>query len=456
MTQEDFLVIGAGLAGSEAALTLANAGARVKIFEQKPKVFSAAHKLPGAAELVCSNSLKSTELSSAHGLLKEELRLLNSPLIELAHQARIPGGKALTVEREKFSSLVTTALKSHPLITFCEEQVSELPEDKKTLIASGPLTSDGLIKNILKICNDDGLYFYDATSPVVYLESLDMEKLFWANRWDASGLDESKDDYLNLPLNREEYLKFRENVLAAEKTESHIAGEELAYFEGCLPIEELARRGEDTLAFSCMRPIGFQSHLPKRAHAVIQFRRERAAGELLNMVGFQTRMKWPEQEKVFRQLPGMEKAEFARLGAMHRNTFINSPLHLNEKLQIKRAPHLFMAGQITGSEGYTEAIATGHYAAMAMLGAENLPATTAMRSLVRYMITSDPKHFQPMNFNFGLLPELGFKIKERGQKKQTKSERNQIRSERSLKDLKEWISEPKSQMPFKNSWSKTA
>jgi methylenetetrahydrofolate--tRNA-(uracil-5-)-methyltransferase len=429
--QKNFVVIGAGLAGSEAALRLARAGHKVILYEQKPKHFSPVHKLPGAAELVCSNSFKSTEVESAHGCLKQELRLLGSPLVELAYEARVPGGKSLSVDREKFSQAVTHAILSEKNIDFRCEQVSELPQNFPTLIATGPLTSQNLIEKILKECGDEGLYFYDATSPVVALDSLDLSKFFWASR------NEDGNDYLNLPLNREQYENFRDQVLAAEKVESH-GGEELKFFEGCLPIEVLAERGKDTLAFSCMKPVGFEAHLPKRAYAIIQFRREKAAGELLNMVGFQTRMKWPEQDRVFRTLPGMADAVFERFGAMHRNTFINAPLHLDARLSLKRRPQIFMAGQITGSEGYSEALATGHYAALQMMEVGQLPPTSAIQSLVRYLIESDPKYFQPMNFNFGLLPPVTLP---KGKMKEGKRARNQVRSQRALEDLTRWINE---------------
>lgn len=438
----DFQVIGSGLAGSEAALVLARAGARVRLFEQKPKFFSAAHKLKGPAELVCSNSLKSTELTSAHGLMKAELMALQSPVLTAAYEARVPGGKALSVDREVFSNAVALKIQNEPRICLVEEKISELPEKIPTLIATGPLTTPELIQNILKLCGDQGLYFYDATSPVVALDSLDLSRFFWGNR------NQDGDDYLNLPLNKEEYRAFRDNVMAAEKVESHIEGEEIQYFEGCLPIEELARRGEDTLAFSCMRPIGFQRQLPKKAYAIIQFRREKAVGDLLNMVGFQTRMKWPEQERVFRMLPGMANAQFVRLGAMHRNSFINAPLHLNDRLQMKAAAHLSMAGQLTGSEGYTEAIASGHYAALSMLGLPMLPETTALRSMVRYLISSDARYFQPMNFNFGLLPTLHDSSSETKRSKIMieggKAARNLKKSERALSDLNQWIQACKS------------
>lgn len=438
----EFSVVGAGLSGSEAALTLAQHGASVCLFEQKPERFSAAHRLSGAAELVCSNSLKSEDVHSAHGLLKAELRLLGSPLLQLAEQARVPGGKALSLDREKFSQVVSDAIESHPLIDWIKRPVDALSSlSGKVLIATGPLSSEALMKDIKTKLGDEGLYFYDATSPVVSLDSLEMEHFFWGSR------NEDSDDYLNLPLNKEEYLKFRENLLSAEKVEAHLEEEKLQYFEGCLPIEVLAERGESTLAFSCMKPVGLQHHRNERVHAIIQFRREKASGELLNMVGFQTRMKWPEQIRVFRQLPGMQNAEFVRLGAMHRNSFINAPLHLNESLQLKCDPRFHMAGQITGSEGYTEALATGHYAALQMLGADFLPAESAIQSLVRYLISSDPQYFQPMNFNFGLMPSVQETHDKMKKRRLGKRERNEIRANLALEKLAEWKS---SQALFKN------
>ncbi len=448
----DFRVVGSGLAGSEAALVLARAGARVELFEQKPIRFSAAHKNSNAAELVCSNSLKSTELSSAHGLLKEELRLLASPLVDAACKSRVPGGKALSVDREIFSKMVTDAISGNQNIIFRREEFTEIIDDGiPTLLATGPLTSDALTKSLQDLLKDGGLYFYDATAPVVTLSSLDQSKFFWGNR------HQDGDDYLNLPLDLAQYREFRDSVLAAEKFESHLPEENLKFFEGCLPIEELAIRGEDTLAFSCMRPIGFHKWTPKKAHAVIQFRREKAAGELLSMVGFQTRMKWPEQERVFRALPGMAEAEFVRLGAMHRNTFINTPLHLTDRLQLKLHPQIYMAGQITGSEGYSEAIATGHYAALQMLGHPAPPEACALRSLVRYLVTSDPKHFQPMNFSFGLLPSVNlaevrgsasnFETPS-GAKIKLKTLKNEFRVRRALLELNRWKKEVFSNSPI--------
>lgn len=433
MFEKTFNVIGAGLAGSEAALVLANAGARVRLFEQKPKSFSAAHKLPGAAELVCSNSMKSLEVTSSSGLLKQELLMLGSPVIQAALECRVPGGKSLSVDREKFSAHVTNMLESHPSIEMHHDVVERIPTDHPTLIATGPLTADALMQDIFKLAGDQGLYFYDATSPVVTLESLDLSKFFWGSR------NQDNDDYLNLPLTKEEYLAFREKVLGAEKFESHLPGEDLKFFEGCLPIEVLAERGEDVMACSCMRPKGFDFEMPsgRRAYAVIQFRREKAAGELLSMVAFQTRMKWPEQERVLRSLPGMENAQFVRLGVMHRNSFINAPFHLTHDLSWKVRSDLFSAGQIIGSEGYVEAVATGHYAARSMLGLGRLPEETAMRSLVRYLIESDTRYFQPMNFNFGLMPPLeDISPKKRPQGKSMKVYRNELRSERALNALK--------------------
>lgn len=431
----DFLVVGAGLAGSEAALTLAQMNFNVRIYEQKPLQFSPAHKLPGAAELVCSNSLKSQELTASHGLLKEELRLLGSPLLQAAVESRIPGGKALTVNREEFSRRVSESLANHPRIEWIREPLNEIPTDPSlpTLIATGPLSSDELTKSLKSFLKDDGLYFYDATSPVVSLESLDLSKFFWGNR------NQDGDDYLNLPLSKEQYLEFRENVLSAEKVQSHLLGEELKFFEGCLPLEVIAERGEDTLACSCMSADGFRGKAPEGTYALIQFRREKAAGELLSMVAFQTRMKWPEQERVFRSLPGMQNAEFVRLGAMHRNTFINAPRHLNESLQLKKSPHLYFAGQITGAEGYCEALVTGHYAALQMAQVPSLPETSGIRSLVRFLVNSDPQHFQPMNFNLGLLPPLEIQRKiKKGPRYLKKAQRNLDKAERALKDVIAW------------------
>lgn len=429
----EIIIIGAGLAGSEAALVLAESGYRVRIFEQKPAHRSSAHKLNGAAELVCSNSFKSLEPNAAAGLLKAELLALNSPLIQLALNCRVPGGKALSVDRELFSEEVTRALRSHPNIDYVEERVDKLPQEEKVLVASGPLTSDDLIQDILKLCGDQGLYFYDATSPVVTLDSLDLSKFFWASR------NQEGDDYLNLPLNREQYLEFRNDLITAEKFEAHLPEEDLKFFEGCLPIEVLAERGEEVLSCSALKPSGFGSHSGRGVYGVIQFRREKAAGELLSMVGFQTRMKWPEQERVLRKLPGMAEAQFVRFGVMHRNTFINSPQHLNDRFEFKNRPGLFFAGQITGSEGYGEAVATGHYVALQMMNKSMLPETTAMRSLVRYIIHSEPKYFQPMNFNFGLLPSLYVdKSVKRPKNTSMKMFMHSLKSERARQDLEAW------------------
>lgn len=424
-------ILGAGLAGSEAALTLAELGRKVRLVEQKPKYFSPAHRLSGAAELVCSNSLKSLEVSSAHGLLKEELRMLGSPVLDCALETRIPGGKALAVDRERFSHSVTERIRQHPNIEFVEDRIDSLPASRPLLIATGPLTTDALMSDLMRHLGDSSLYFYDATSPVVTLESLDMSCFFWANR------NQDGDDYLNLPLTKDQYVKFREDILSAQKVETHLPGEEVKVFEGCLPIEVLAERGLETLACSCMSPSGFRDKISRDIFAVIQFRREKAAGELLNLVGFQTRMKWPEQERVFRALPGMQNAEFVRLGAMHRNTYINAPLHLDERLQLKSFPGVYLAGQITGSEGYTEALATGHFAALALAGFPALPETSSIQSLVRYLVNSDPRYFQPMNFNFGLLPPLP-NIRGKMKRGSRKLARNEERSARALKDLITW------------------
>lgn len=434
----DFNIIGAGLAGSEAALTLAREGLKLRVFEQKPKSFSPAHRLAGAAELVCSNSFKSVQLGSAHGLLKAELELLESPLLKFAYEARVPGGSALSIDRVKFSELVTRALKTHPNIEYVERSICSLSEiEGPSLISTGPLTSKALMASISKELEDDGLYFYDATSPVVSLDSLDQNEFFWASR-----RSDEEGDYLNLPLSKEEYNSFVADLIGSEKMEAHLPDEDLKYFEGCLPIEVLAERGPQTLAFGPLRPVGFDfSKVQKKVHAVIQFRREKAAGELLNMVGFQTRMKWPEQERVLRKLPGMTEAQFMRLGAMHRNSFINTPQHLSSTLSLKKLPHIFFAGQITGSEGYTEALATGHYVALAQLSKAFLPETTAIQSLVNYLVQSDPKYFQPMNFNFGLLPPIE-QVKIKGKRSFIKKAKAARKAERSLRDLSEWLENP--------------
>lgn len=442
MKKFDFRVIGLGLAGSEAALTLARAGAKVQVWEQKPKVFSAAHRLPGAAELVCSNSFKSEEVENAHGLMKAELRALGSPLLEISEEARVPGGKALSVDREKFSEAVTKALRAEKNIFWIEEEATDLPKDEiPTLIATGPLGSESLMKNLSAALGEESLFFYDATAPVVSLDSLELEHFFWGSRW-----TEENSDYLNLPLTKEQYYSFREDVLAAEKVPASSVDEGLRFFEGCLPIEVLAERGPETLAHSCMKPTGFRLEDGSRPYAIIQFRREKAAGDLLSLVGFQTRMKWPEQTRVFRKLPGMSQAEFVRLGAMHRNSFINTPKHLNEKLQWKGRPQFYFAGQVTGSEGYTEALATGHYAAFQMLGLPSLPKASTLGSLVHYLTNSDPKYFQPMNFNFGLLSaavlqhesEKGIKLKKGSR---SKKDRQRELVAWSQKKVAEWKDE---------------
>lgn len=431
MRTPDYRVIGAGLAGSEAALTLARKGYYVELWEQKPSKFSAVHRLSGAAELVCSNSLKSTELSAAHGLLKAELSSLGSPLIELAYKSRIPGGKALTVDRDIFSKKVTEAIEAESLISWKRESYDRLPDDKiKTLFATGPLTSDVLMSEISKLLGEENLYFYDATSPVLELDSLDMDHFFWASR-----NDDLTQDYLNLPLNKEQYIEFHKDLVEADKAPAHLEEEKLQFFEGCLPIEVLAERGQDTLAFGPMKPVGLRHPKFPKTYAVIQFRREKAAGELLNMVGFQTRMKWPEQERVFKKLPGMKDASFVRLGAMHRNSFINTPHHLDERMSLKAKPTYFFAGQITGSEGYTEAICSGHYAALQMTNQPALPEQTAMKSLIRYLVSSDPKYFQPMNFNFGLLPDLDEAEKIQYRKKFRKEFRHELKREKSRRAL---------------------
>lgn len=432
-TTPDFRVVGAGLAGSEAALVLLRAGFCVEIWEQKPKVYSAAHKLAGPAELVCSNSFKSLDPHTAHGLLKAELELLGSPLIELAKQTRVPGGQALSIDREAFSARVKKEFSKFPKAMWKTDVYCEIPQDDiPTLIATGPLTNDLLFDRLREFLGEDSLSFYDATSPVVTLDSLDLSYFFWGAR-----NEEDSDDYLNLPLTKQQYDAFREDLIHAEKMPGHLPEEQLQFFEGCLPIEVLAERGEKTLAFGPLKPKGFGD---RKDYAVIQFRREKAAGELLNLVGFQTRMKWPEQQRVLRKLPGMAHAEFVRLGAMHRNSYINAPKFLNAKMQLKRKPSVYLAGQITGSEGYTEAVSTGHFVALQMLGAPPLPNESCLASLVRFLVNSSEKNFQPMNFNLGLLASPDRETKQRIKKQSRDLKRGikEWKNQQTLSAMNQW------------------
>ena len=395
-------VVGAGLAGSEAAWQLARQGIAVTLIEMKPEKMSPAHHSPLFAELVCSNSLRSDRLTNAVGLLKEEMRLMHSLVMEAADLARVPAGGALAVDRETFSGHITKSLREHPLVEVVSGEVTEIP-DGPVIIATGPLTSDALSETISRLPGLETLNFYDAAAPIVTAESLNMDKVFRQSRYDRG------DDYLNCPMTEEEYNAFVDALLAAETADIH-GFEETKVFEGCMPVESMARRGRMVLAFGPMKPVGLRDpKTGKEPYAVVQLRQDNATGTLYNLVGFQTRLKWGEQKRVFSMIPGLEHAEFIRYGVMHRNTFLESPAVLTKGLYLKEHPNVFFAGQITGFEGYMESAASGLLAARnlyARLHGRELPpppTTTMCGALIDY-ITTPNKDFQPMGANMGILP----------------------------------------------------
>ncbi|WP_378957117.1 FADH(2)-oxidizing methylenetetrahydrofolate--tRNA-(uracil(54)-C(5))-methyltransferase TrmFO [Pelosinus sp. sgz500959] len=407
-------IIGAGLAGSEAAWQVAEAGFDVELYEMRPHTMPPAHHTDQFAELVCSNSLRGAAVENAVGLLKEEMRRLNSLIIKAADATKVPAGGALAVDREAFSKYVTDTLKKHPRVKIVNQEVKEIPENAPLIIASGPLTSPNLSEAIGQMTGRQYLYFYDAAAPIIVGESLDMEKVYRASRY-----GKGDDDYLNCPMSKEEYTTFWNELTSAE-TVPVKNFEKPIFFEGCMPVEEMASRGIDTLRFGPLKPVGLEHPITgARPYAVIQLRQDNFAGTLYNIVGFQTHLKWPEQERVFRLIPGLEKAEFVRLGVMHRNTFINSPQLLRSTLQMTDKPNVFFAGQITGVEGYVESAASGLVAginASRLLAERELvvfPRETAHGALCQYITNTDAKHFQPMNINFGLLPPLEERIKDK-------------------------------------------
>lgn len=411
-------VIGGGLAGAEAAWQMAQRGLHVTLWEMRPVRMTAAHTSDRLAELVCSNSLGSDLPDRAGGLLKAELRRLGSLILACADEVKVPAGGALAVGREAFSELVTTRISDHPLITVKREEATSIP-DGLTVIASGPLTSSALADEIGGLIGVDYMYFYDALAPIVSRESIDMNRAFAASRY-GRGEDEAG-DYINCPLSREEYEAFVSALTAAERIElRNFENEDPHFFEGCLPVEVIAARGEASLAFGPMRPVGIISpHTGRRPHAVLQLRQDDTAGTLYNMVGFQTNLRWPEQKRVFRMIPGLENAEFVRYGQMHRNTFINSPRVLAPTMQLKSRSSLFFAGQITGVEGYVGNAGTGllaglNAARMARGGDPIvLPDDTMLGALAHYVTTADPASFQPMKANYGLLPPLDQEVKDK-------------------------------------------
>ncbi len=412
-------VIGAGLAGCEAAWQLAKAGIECELYEMKPKKFTPAHKYKGFAELVCSNSLKADRVESAAGMLKEEMRRLGSVTMECAEEARVSAGGALAVDREKFSDAVTKRIRENGYITVIEEEVTEIP-DGRVIIATGPLTSDGLAESIGRICGEY-LYFHDAAAPIVTFESIDMDKAFFASRYGRGDAD-----YINCPMDKEEYLRFYNELINAESAplkehdKEHFGKDNFKVYEGCMPVEVLAKRGEDTLRFGPLKPVGLTDpRTGKRPYAVVQLRAENTAGSMYNLVGFQTNLKFGEQKRVFSLITGLENAEFMRYGVMHRNTFINSPKLLNEQFNMRERPELYFAGQMTGVEGYIESAASGIFAGLSMarqvrgLEAVSLPATTMLGALSKYISSPYTENFQPMGCNMGILPDIGERIRDK-------------------------------------------
>lgn len=434
MTKAPVTIIGGGLAGCEAAWQLLRRGHAVHLYEMKPHKFSPAHKMENLAELVCSNSLKSNSLDNAHGLLKEEMRRLHSLIIMAADRTAVAAGSALAVDRLQFAAEVETQLRREKNFTLDRVEITKIPEDSLMIIATGPLTSDAMAQEIARMLDSAYLYFYDAIAPIIEADSIDMNQVFWASRY-----DKGTPDYLNCPLSREEYERFRQELLLGEKVAAK-PFEEVRHFESCLPVEELASRGENSLAFGPMKPVGLIN--PKTgsmAYAVVQLRRENTAGTLFNLVGFQTKLTWPEQRRIFRLIPGLQNAQFARYGSIHRNTYIHSPSLLLPSLQLKTKENVFFAGQITGVEGYTESTAMGLLAglnAAFILEGNKLqppPAHTAIGALLRYIVSPESAdRFQPMNINFGLLNTLHAK-------KIKKKEKNIILVNQALQALNDWI-----------------
>ncbi len=407
MESNRLTIIGGGLAGCEAAWQAAERGIDVTLFEMRPVVMTPAHESGLLAELVCSNSLKSELLTSAHGVLKAEISKLGSLVISAAKETRVPAGQALAVDRENFASLITQQIENHPKIKVIREEIKSIPTDRPLIIATGPLTSDALASDIAPLTGSEYLHFYDAIAPSIEADSIDRSKCFQAARYDRGNA------YINCPMTRDQYFEFRDAILAAEKTPLHDFEQKAQFFEGCLPIEELASRGPKTLAFGPMKPVGIRH--PKTGEkyfAVVQLRQENKEGTVYGLVGFQTRLKWPEQERVFKMIPGLENAKFVRFGQIHRNTYIDSPKLLSPTLQLRSDNQLFFAGQLTGVEGYVESAATGIIAGInasrLLEGKEPvvLPKVTMLGSLISYITTAPIKQFQPMNANFGIFPPL--------------------------------------------------
>ena len=429
------IIIGGGLAGSEAAYQAAERGIDIILYEMRPEKQTAAHTTGDLAELVCSNSLGSNDSISAPGLLKEELRQLGSLIIKAADETRVPAGSALAVDRGLFAKDITERIAGHPRIKLIREEFKNIPEEGPVIIATGPLTSDAIVSDMIRLTGKKNLYFYDAISPIIDADSINWDRVFKASRYGKGG-----DDYVNCPMTEEEYNQFYNALMNAEKASSHDF-EDARYFEGCMPIEVIAERGKDSLRYGPMKPVGLINPKTKREpYANVQLRLENRFGTAYNIVGFQTKLKYGEQAKVFRMIPGLENAEFLRHGSLHRNTFINAPLFLKDTLQFKNRDDLFFAGQITGVEGYMESTAMGLVAginAAKLIKGEfinPLPKESAIGSLISYITTTEPSRFQPMNINLGIMPPLENRIR-------NKDEKRRFIAERAIKAINTWKGE---------------
>ena len=435
-TKQPVWVIGAGLAGCEAAWTLAQQGIAVRLYEMKPQQYTPAHQYKGFAELICSNSLKAARIGSAAGMLKEEMRILGSLTMEAAQQASVSAGGALAVDRERFSDFITERILAHPLIEVVHQRVDHLPEGTG-IVASGPLTEEHLAQDIAQLCGESYLSFFDAAAPIVTFESLDKDKVFFAARYGRG-----EDDYINCPMDKEQYEAFYEQLVQAESVQLHsFEREQMKVYEGCMPVEVMAKRGADTLRYGPLKPVGLTDpHTGRRPWAVVQLRSENRQGSLYNLVGFQTNLKFPEQKRVFSMIPGLEQAEFVRYGVMHRNTFLDSPRLLESDLSLKKRPEIYFAGQITGVEGYVESAASGilagHNLARRLRGEQplQLPLDCMLGALVHYISDPSVSDFQPMGANMGILPPWQERVKD-------KTKRYELIANRGLDSLRAYLAQ---------------
>lgn len=411
------IVIGAGLAGSEAAWQLAKRGVNVDLYEMRPKKMTPAHKTQNFAELVCSNSLRANNITNAVGLLKEEMRRLDSLIIKCADATQVPAGGALAVDRDKFSEMITETIKNHPNINVIEEEITHIPKgDIPVVVATGPLTSDALSQDIRTYTKQEGLYFYDAAAPIIEKDSIDMNKVYLKSRY-----DKGEAAYLNCPMTKDEFFNFYNSLITAEAAPLKEFEKEI-YFEGCMPFEEMAKRGEKTLLFGPMKPVGLEDpKTDKRPYAVVQLRQDNSEGTLYNIVGFQTHLKWGEQKRIINLIPGLENANIVRYGVMHRNTYLNSPQLLEKTYKLKEEKNIYFAGQMTGVEGYVESAASGIVAALnALYNQEDkqiiFPTETMIGAMANYIVDNTSKNFQPMNANFGIIKPLPERIKDKKEK----------------------------------------